>query len=67
MRQTVEALQKNLLASESELIIYSDGFKSELDSDKHQEYLLRITVSKTSCKEGIQLICHSSWQMYQAN
>lgn len=33
-QQTVEALQKNILASDSDLFIYSDGFKSDLDKPK---------------------------------
>lgn len=36
-RQTVEALQKNELASESELFIFSDGAKNEDDMAKVQE------------------------------
>ncbi|MBM2817604.1 MAG: hypothetical protein HW401_194 [Parcubacteria group bacterium] len=36
-RKTVEALQKNLLAKESELFIFSDGPKNESDSIKVQE------------------------------
>jgi len=33
-RQTVEALQKNELAEESELFIFSDGVKNDNDADK---------------------------------
>jgi hypothetical protein len=33
-QQTIEALQKNFLASESELFIFSDGPKNELNKDK---------------------------------
>ena len=36
-RQTIEALQKNELAQDSELIIYSDGPKTEEDSLKVEE------------------------------
>lgn len=35
--QTIEALQKNILASESELFIYSDGAKNNQDTDKVAE------------------------------
>lgn len=44
-KQTVEALQKNELASESELFIFSDGWKSEKDKPKVlevREYLKTI-------------------------
>jgi hypothetical protein len=36
-RQTIEALQKNELANESELFIYSDGAKNETDREKVNE------------------------------
>lgn len=45
-RQTVEALKKNELASESDLIIYSDGPKTDQDVSKVsevREYLRQIT------------------------
>lgn len=37
VKQTVEALQKNELASESELFVYSDGSKSDKDVQKVDE------------------------------
>jgi putative methyltransferase (TIGR04325 family) len=37
LRQTIEALKKNELASESELFIFSDGGKNENDWDKVKE------------------------------
>ncbi|WP_426293049.1 glycosyltransferase [Dyadobacter endophyticus] len=46
LQQTVESLQKNTLASKSELFVYSDGPKSEHDSPqvrKVREYLSQIT------------------------
>ena len=36
-QQTIEALQKNTLASDSELFIYSDGEKNIKDRDKVEE------------------------------
>lgn len=36
-KQTIEALQKNELAAKSELFIYSDAAKSELDTEKVDE------------------------------
>ena len=36
-QQTIEALQKNQLASESELFIYRDAAKAKQDQDKVQE------------------------------
>ena len=36
-QQTIEALQKNELSSESELFIYSDAPKAEKDQEKVQE------------------------------
>lgn len=49
-RQTVEALQKNYLANQSDLIIYSDAPKNDQDSSKVQEvrdYLRTIDVFRT--------------------
>jgi hypothetical protein len=34
LKQTIEALQKNIYANESELIIFSDGFKTDVDKQK---------------------------------
>src|ERR1700754_948887 len=53
-RQTVEALQRNHLADESELYIFSDGPKSGADADKVErvrEYLKTIDgFKKTTLK-----------------
>jgi hypothetical protein len=37
-RKTIEALQKNYLASQSELFVFSDGWKSEADKEKLLKY-----------------------------
>lgn len=50
LRRTVEALQKNELASESELIIYSDGPKTDADAAKVnavREYIRTISGFKS--------------------
>lgn len=50
LRQTVEALLKNELAAESDLIIYSDGAKTEqgkANVDKTREYIKSITGFKS--------------------
>lgn len=46
-RQTIESLQRNALAGESELVIFSDGPRAESDREKVEsvrEYLRTITV-----------------------
>lgn len=50
IRQTIEALKKNVLAKESELFIFSDGPKNEEDKKKVQEvrkYIRTITGFKS--------------------
>lgn len=61
-RQTVEALQKNDLASESDLIIYSDGPKNEqgkTNIEEVREYIRSINGFKSikiiECKENLGL------------
>lgn len=45
-RLTIEALQKNYLAPESELFIFSDGYKDEIDRQKVKEVRLYIRTIK---------------------
>lgn len=61
-RSTIEALQQNLLASESELYVYSDGPKSESDREKVEEVrrhlaeldgFARITIIKREQNRGL--------------
>jgi hypothetical protein len=61
-RQTVESLQENFLAGESELFIFSDGYKNENDIDKVnqvREYiktisgLKKITIFESPTNNGL--------------
>ncbi len=61
-QQTVEALKKNYLASESELFIFSDGPKNEIDNEQIQnvrEFIKsisgfkKITIYEAICNKGL--------------
>lgn len=54
LRQTVECLQKNELASESELFVYGDGPKNEYDQEKVKE--VREYIGKIKGFKRIEII-----------